>query len=77
MVLVEPDVGSPAKRTQPVRSPERDRRPPRRRRNAPPAQPPAGQVTETRIAAVVNDEVISVADVMSRLQNGDAVVEPG
>src|SRR5207245_7992941 len=34
----------------------------------PAAQPPAGQVTETRIAAVVNDEVISVADVMSRLR---------
>jgi peptidyl-prolyl cis-trans isomerase SurA len=30
--------------------------------------PPAGQVTETRIAAVVNDEVISVADVRSRLR---------
>jgi peptidyl-prolyl cis-trans isomerase SurA len=34
----------------------------------PTAQPPAGQVTETRIAAVVNDEVISVADLMSRLR---------
>ena len=29
---------------------------------------PDGQVTETRIAAVVNDEVISVADVTSRLK---------
>src|SRR5712692_1288993 len=35
---------------------------------APAAQPPAGQVPETRIAAVVNDEVISVADVRSRLR---------
>jgi len=34
----------------------------------PAAQPPAGQFTETRIAAVVNDEVISVADVTSRLR---------
>jgi len=34
----------------------------------PAAQPPGGQVTETRIAAVVNDEVISVADLMSRLR---------
>jgi peptidyl-prolyl cis-trans isomerase SurA len=33
-----------------------------------PAPPPAGQVTETRIAAVVNDEVISVADLRSRLR---------
>lgn len=32
------------------------------------APPPAGQITETRIAAVVNDEVISVADVRSRLR---------
>jgi peptidyl-prolyl cis-trans isomerase SurA len=40
---------------------------------APPAhrpgpQPPGDQVFETRIAAVVNDEVISVADVQSRLR---------
>src|SRR5215471_577431 len=35
---------------------------------SPPAQPPADQITETRIAAVVNDEVISVADVRSRLR---------
>jgi peptidyl-prolyl cis-trans isomerase SurA len=34
----------------------------------PVAQPPAGEITETRIAAVVNDEVISVADVTSRLK---------
>lgn len=34
---------------------------------APTAQPPGGQVSETRIAAVVNDEVISVADLRSRL----------
>ncbi len=34
----------------------------------PSAPSPDGQVTETRIAAVVNDEVISVADVMSRLR---------
>jgi len=34
----------------------------------PSAAPPDGQVTETRIAAVVNDEVISVADVTSRLR---------
>ena len=34
----------------------------------PSAPLPDGQVTETRIAAVVNDEVISVADVMSRLR---------
>ena len=37
-----------------------------------PAQPPAvqpqGEVAETRIAAVVNDEVISVADLQSRLR---------
>jgi len=32
------------------------------------AAAPNGQVTETRIAAVVNDEVISVADVTSRLR---------
>jgi peptidyl-prolyl cis-trans isomerase SurA len=32
------------------------------------AQTPAGQVSETRIAAVVNDEVISVGDVRSRLR---------
>lgn len=32
------------------------------------AQPPAGEITETRIAAVVNDEVISVADVRSRMK---------
>jgi peptidyl-prolyl cis-trans isomerase SurA len=31
-------------------------------------QPPPGQLTETRIAAVVNDEVISVADLRSRLR---------
>jgi len=35
---------------------------------SPPAQPPADQIPETRIAAVVNDEVISVADVRSRLR---------
>src|SRR5215813_8865956 len=35
---------------------------------APAAQPPAGQVPETRIAAVVNDEVISVGDLRSRLR---------
>src|SRR5271165_202663 len=34
----------------------------------PAVQPPAGQATETRIAAVVNDEAISVADLMSRLR---------
>src|ERR1700738_567446 len=34
----------------------------------PSAAPPDGQVTETRIAAVVTDEVISVADVTSRLR---------
>jgi peptidyl-prolyl cis-trans isomerase SurA len=34
----------------------------------PTAQPPPGAVTETRIAAVVNDEVISVADLQSRLR---------
>jgi peptidyl-prolyl cis-trans isomerase SurA len=34
----------------------------------PTAQPPSDQVIETRIAAVVNDEVISVADVRSRLR---------
>ncbi|MGC2198922.1 MAG: peptidylprolyl isomerase [Stellaceae bacterium] len=32
------------------------------------APQPPGQITETRIAAVVNDEVISVADVQSRLK---------
>jgi peptidyl-prolyl cis-trans isomerase SurA len=32
------------------------------------AQPPADQNPETRIAAVVNDEVISVADIKSRLR---------
>ena len=37
-------------------------------RQAPTAQPPEGQVPETRIAAVVNDEVISVADLRSRLR---------
>jgi peptidyl-prolyl cis-trans isomerase SurA len=31
-------------------------------------QPPPGEVTETRIAAVVNDEAISVADVRSRIR---------
>jgi peptidyl-prolyl cis-trans isomerase SurA len=35
---------------------------------APATQPPADQIPETRIAAVVNDEVISVADVRSRLR---------
>jgi peptidyl-prolyl cis-trans isomerase SurA len=35
---------------------------------APATQPPADQIPETRIAAVVNDEVISVADVKSRLR---------
>ena len=35
---------------------------------SPTAQPPPGEVTETRIAAVVNDEVISVADLQSRLR---------
>jgi peptidyl-prolyl cis-trans isomerase SurA len=35
---------------------------------SPTGQPPSGQVPETRIAAVVNDEVISVADVRSRLR---------
>ncbi len=35
---------------------------------SPTTQPPAGEVTETRIAAVVNDEVISVADLRSRLR---------
>jgi peptidyl-prolyl cis-trans isomerase SurA len=34
---------------------------------APAPQPPVGQTPETRIAAVVNDEVISVADLKSRL----------
>ena len=34
----------------------------------PAAQSPDSQVTETRIAAVVNDEAISVADVLSRLR---------
>src|SRR5215470_2146392 len=34
----------------------------------PTAQLPPGEVTETRIAAVVNDEVISVADLQSRLK---------
>ena len=33
-----------------------------------PGQPPGGQATETRIAAVVNDEVISVDDVRSRIR---------
>src|SRR6516225_9621578 len=37
-------------------------------RQAPTAQPPEGQLPETRIAAVVNDEVISVADLRSRLR---------
>ena len=40
-------------------------------RGAPPApatQPPGDQGVETRIAAVVNDEVISVADLQSRLR---------
>jgi len=35
---------------------------------APAAQPPGAQAPETRIAAVVNDEVISVADLRSRLR---------
>src|SRR6516162_298052 len=34
----------------------------------PAAQPQADQTTETRIAAVVNDEVISVADLQSRIR---------
>jgi peptidyl-prolyl cis-trans isomerase SurA len=34
----------------------------------PAAQPPDGRITETRIAAVVNDEVISVADLRARLR---------
>jgi peptidyl-prolyl cis-trans isomerase SurA len=36
--------------------------------HAPAPQPPGGQSGETRIAAVVNDEVISVADLQSRLR---------
>src|SRR5437588_559052 len=39
-----------------------------RRLQEPRRDPPNGQVTETRLAAVVNDEVISVADVFSRLR---------
>jgi len=35
---------------------------------SPAAQPPAGVASETRIAAVVNDEVISVADLASRVK---------
>src|SRR5258708_13469555 len=35
---------------------------------APPGQPAPDQGAETRIAAVVNDEVVSVADVRSRLK---------
>jgi peptidyl-prolyl cis-trans isomerase SurA len=35
---------------------------------SPAPQTPGGEITETRIAAVVNDEVISVADVRSRLR---------
>jgi peptidyl-prolyl cis-trans isomerase SurA len=35
---------------------------------SPGAQQPAGAIAETRIAAVVNDEVISVADVTSRMK---------
>jgi peptidyl-prolyl cis-trans isomerase SurA len=34
----------------------------------PATQPPANQIVETRIAAVVNDEVISVGDLQSRLK---------
>ena len=33
-----------------------------------PAPQPSGEISETRIAAVVNDEVISIADVQSRLR---------
>src|SRR6516225_6140032 len=33
-----------------------------------PAAQPSGEISETRIAAVVNDEVISIADVQSRLR---------
>src|SRR5205807_10208887 len=35
---------------------------------APPGEPAPDQGAETRIAAVVNDEVVSVADVRSRLR---------
>src|SRR5579863_414303 len=37
-------------------------------RQASPAQPPTGQAPEMRIAAVVNDEIISVFDVVSRMR---------
>jgi peptidyl-prolyl cis-trans isomerase SurA len=37
-------------------------------RQTAPAQPPAGQAPEMRIAAVVNDEIISVFDVVSRMR---------
>jgi len=40
--------------------------PPRGRQAA--APPPAGQAPEMRIAAVVNDEIISVFDVVSRVR---------
>src|SRR6202023_721356 len=40
----------------------------RGRAQAPPGQPAPDQGAETRIAAVVNDEVVSVADVQSRLK---------
>src|SRR5216684_2732446 len=33
-----------------------------------PAQPPTGQAPEMRIAAVVNDEIISIFDVVSRMR---------
>src|SRR6516162_4191208 len=42
--------------------------PPATAPRGPTGQPPSGQMPETRIAAVVNDEVISVADVRSRLR---------
>src|SRR5271157_1798620 len=48
----------------PARAPSRSAPAPQ----APAAQPPGAQAPETRIAAVVNDEVISVADLRSRLR---------
>ena len=56
---------SPAGHTAQPRGRQAAAQPPRQ---TAPGQPPAGQAPEMRIAAVVNDEVISVFDVVSRMR---------
>jgi len=60
-VAVSSGAASPAQ----LRGPQAAVQPPR---PTAPGQPPAGQAPEMRIAAVVNDEVISVFDLVSRMR---------